>query len=74
MPYMTWGLLRCKDLSGLGATVLMTALLCCCLLHCDVPCCAVLCRAVLAQELYVDHNKLQTLPLSLTKLTNLRRL
>lgn len=26
------------------------------------------------QELYVDHNRLETLPLSLTKLTNLRRL
>lgn len=26
------------------------------------------------QELYVDHNKLQTLPLSLARLTNLRRL
>lgn len=34
---------------------------------------AVLCCG-LSQELYVDHNKLQTLPLSLTKLTNLRRL
>jgi len=36
--------------------------------------CCVVCPSLLQQELYVDHNKLQTLPLSLTKLTNLRRL
>jgi hypothetical protein len=43
-----------------GAAVLVTAV--CCTVH------------MLMQELYVDYNKLQMLPQSLTNLTNLRRL